>query len=54
MRKDVECVFGIMKGSFRMLKSGMRLQSIDAVDSVWLTCCALHNWLLEVDGYDEK
>ena len=54
MRKDVECVFGIMKGRFRMLKSGMRLQSIDAVDSVWLTCCALHNWLLEVDGYDEK
>ena len=23
---------------------------MDAVDSVWFSCCALHNWLLELDG----
>ena len=22
-----------------------------SVDEVWLTCCALHNWLLDVDGF---
>jgi hypothetical protein len=23
------------------------------VDLIWLTCCALHNWLLEIDGLNE-
>lgn len=50
MRKDVECTFGIMKGRFRILKIGIRLQSIDAVDKLWCTCCALHNMFLEDDG----
>ena len=53
MRKDVECAFGIMKGRFRILKSGIRLHSTESVDMIWLTCCALHNMLLEVDGLDE-
>jgi hypothetical protein len=22
-------------------------------DKIWLTCCALHNWLLEADGLDD-
>jgi hypothetical protein len=50
MRKDVECTFGILKGRFRILKAGVRLDGINAVDNVWFTCCALHNWLLEIDG----
>ena len=54
MRKDVECTFGILKGRWRILKSGVRLHGVDAVDSVWFTCCALHNWLLEVDGLTEE
>ena len=49
-RKDVECVFGILKGRFRILKTGIRLAGDVAADNVWLTCCALHNLLLEVDG----
>jgi hypothetical protein len=49
MRKDVECTFGILKGRWRIIKSGVRLHGVDAVDSVWFTCCALHNWLLEID-----
>ena len=50
MRKDVECTFGILKGRWRILKAGVRLHGVNAADNVWLTCCALHNMLLEVDG----
>eukprot|EP00804_Cyclotella_cryptica_P000426 CCRYP_020668-RA/>CCRYP_020668-RA protein AED:0.19 eAED:0.16 QI:0/-1/0/1/-1/1/1/0/308 len=53
MRKDVECTFGILKGRWRILKSGIRLHGTDTVDCIWLTCCALHNMLLEVDGLDQ-
>ena len=54
IRKDVECTFGILKGRFRILKTGIRLNGQQAADRVFLTCCALHNWLLEVDGLDDK
>ena len=50
LRKDVECAFGIMKGRFRILKTGIRLHGTEAVDDLWATCCALHNMLLEADG----
>ena len=50
MRKDVECTFGIMKGRFCLLRYGLRFQSIDKCDQLFLTCCALHNMLLEKDG----
>jgi hypothetical protein len=54
VRKDVECTFGIMKGRFRILKIGIRLQTIEAVDKLWCTCCALHNMLLEDDGLSQQ
>lgn len=54
MRKDVECTFGILKGRWRILKTGIRIHGIAEADNVWKTCCALHNMLLEVDGLDEK
>ena len=54
MRKDVECCFGILKGRWRILKNGIRLWGIDNSDKVWLTCCALHNMLLEVDGLSNQ
>lgn len=54
MRKDVECTFGILKGRWRVLKAGVRLHGTKACDYTWMTCCALHNWLLEVDGLDEE
>ena len=53
MRKDVECTFGILKGRWRVLKTGVRLQSTESVDKIWCTCCAFHNMLLEIDGLDE-
>jgi hypothetical protein len=52
LRKDVECTFGILKGRWRILKTGIRLQGMETCNNIWLTCCALHNWLLEVDGLD--
>ena len=39
-----------MKGRFRILKTGIRMDGINAVDDIWFTCCALHNWLLNIDG----
>ena len=50
IRKDVECTFGIMKGRFAILKYGLRFQNISKCDQMWLTCCALHNLLLDHDG----
>ena len=50
MRKDVECLFGIMKGRFCILRHGFRFHNIVNCDKLWLSCCALHNMLLEVDG----
>ena len=52
MRKDVECTFGILKGRWRILKTGVRVHGTLALDNIWCTCCALHNFLLEVDGLD--
>ena len=54
VRKDVECTFGILKGRFRILKIGMRVQSIEATDQIWCTCCALHNLFLDKDGLCEN
>ena len=50
VRKDVECTFGILKGRWRILKAGCRLHGAVAMDRVFLTCCSLHNLLLERDG----
>jgi DDE superfamily endonuclease len=54
LRKDVECTFGILKGRWRYLKTGIRLQNVDCVDDVWFTCCALHNMLLDADGQTDN
>ncbi len=29
------------------------MNAVDS-DSVWFTCCVLHNWLLELDGLTDK
>ena len=54
MRKDVECTFGILKGRWRILKTGIRLKHPHCCDKIWKTCCAFHNFLLEVDGLDKR
>ena len=54
VRKDVECTFGILKGRFAILRYGLRFAKISSCDKLWLTCCALHNMLLFVDGLDKN
>ncbi|CAJ1955827.1 unnamed protein product [Cylindrotheca closterium] len=53
LRKDVECVFGILKKRFMVLKYANRLRDIETIGKVFRTCCILHNMLLEFDGYDD-
>ena len=52
MRKDVECTFGILKQRWIILKSGIRIHSVDIADEIFKTCCALHNFLLDANGLD--
>ena len=50
IRKDVECTFGILKGRFRILKAGIRVHGVNSTDKILMTCCALHNLLIDIDG----
>ena len=36
------------------MKSGIRVHKLLSADNIWMTCCALHNWLLEIDGLSEQ
>jgi hypothetical protein len=54
MCKDIECTFGFLKGRRRILNSGIRAYGIDKIDDIWLTCCALQNWLLDIDGLSNQ
>jgi hypothetical protein len=47
VRKDVEYTFGILKGRFWVLKTGILLGRQEAGDKMFVTCCAIHNMLLE-------
>jgi len=31
-------------------KTGIRVEGSHVADSTWMTCCSLHNWLLDLDG----
>jgi hypothetical protein len=33
---------------------GIRLHGVEAVDKIWMTSCALHNFLLKEDGLDKE
>ncbi len=48
--KDVECTFGILKGSFRILKIPSLFSWEDMVNNVFITCCMLHNMILIQDN----
>mmetsp|Transcript_11517 Transcript_11517/g.21528 ORF Transcript_11517/g.21528 Transcript_11517/m.21528 type:complete len:181 (+) Transcript_11517:298-840(+) len=53
VRKDVECVFGILKKRFLLLKHPIRLHDARQIQRAFVTCCVLHNVLLDYDMYDE-
>ncbi len=54
LRKDVACMFGILKGCCRILKSGIQVCGTDGPDQVFRTCCASHNKLVDIDGLDKQ
>ena len=47
LRKDVECTFGILKKRFRVLKLTLFFKDMRDIDHVFVTCCILHNILLD-------
>ncbi len=51
LRKDVGCTFGILKGHWRKLKTCIQLHGVEVADEIWMTYCALHNWLLKLMGW---
>jgi hypothetical protein len=51
-RKDVECVFGTLKKRWSCLKNPILIQDQDRIDDVFMTCCILHNMLLQYDYGD--
>ena len=54
VRKDVECVFGVLKGRFRCLKLPIYYHDKKSIDDMFFTCCILHNMLLKNDGLDKR
>eukprot|EP00956_Cyclotella_meneghiniana_P005219 scaffold6502_cov38-Cyclotella_meneghiniana.AAC.6 len=48
VRKDVECTFGILKKRWRILEYGMHYRSIDRCEKIFVTCCVLHNMMLDL------
>ena len=52
VRKDIECVFGIMKKTFRILKLPFEIRK-EGVGVHFRVCCVLHNMLLKHDGSAE-
>jgi len=52
-RKDIECVFGILKQRFELLKNWTKVRKQAHIDHAFVTCCIIHNMFLAYDGYLE-
>ena len=48
VRKDVECTFGILKKRWRVLNDGLYYRDIQTCEKVFITCCCLNNFLLDL------
>lgn len=48
VRKDVECTFGIIKKRWRILNNGFYQRDIALCEKIFVTCCCLHNFMLDV------
>lgn len=49
-RKKVECLFGLLKKRYRILRNGLPYQNITLCDNLLKASCILHNMLMECDG----
>ena len=52
-RKPTECLIGILKARFWILKNPLRMQSKTDITNAIYTCSILHNMLLQYDGLDK-
>jgi Plant transposon protein len=52
LRKDIECLFGQMKQEFAILKYDSRFNSLELMDNIFLTCCAIRNQRKIIAGAD--
>jgi hypothetical protein len=48
VRKDVECVFGILKKRWKILDYGFKHRSMKTCSDIFVTCCCLHNVMLDM------
>jgi hypothetical protein len=48
VRKDVECTFGILKKRWRILNSGFFYRDVKICESIFVICCWLDNFLLDL------
>ena len=52
VRKNVECLFGLLKARFRFLAGNIEYHGMRIIGDAFKTACILHNMLLLLDGYD--
>jgi len=48
VRKDVECIFGILKKRWKILNNGFYYRDIVKCDKIFKVCCWLNNFMLDV------
>jgi hypothetical protein len=46
LRKDVECVFGILKMHWASLDKGFKYLEVQTCGQIFMTCAVLHNMML--------
>jgi hypothetical protein len=52
-RKTTECLIGILKARFWILRNPLRLHSKTDITNLMYSCSILHNMLLQYDGFDK-
>ncbi len=54
LQKDVECVFGILKGRWASLDKGFKYREVKICGKIFLTCAVLHNMMLREMVREDK
>ena len=52
--KDVECVFGILKGRWASLDKGFKYREVKTCGKIFLTCAVLHNMMVSKMVREDK
>ena len=53
VQKDVDCTFGISKKRWRILNNGFQFRDIGDCNKIFITCCCLHNYLLDIMEWND-